>query len=142
MVFASIFLFAFVAFIIASCVSFAKNKETEWTLLSLVAVFAIVSGICAIVFFAKEPKQMDQTARNWAGASYFLCALFLCANSFSKRLPKYGKPIGIASLSLFLIFGCVLLGLLFFYGRDWIDNETVIFSSKPSSLLAILQIAY
>ena len=125
MVFASIFLFAFVAFIIASCVSFAKKKETEWTLLSLVAVFAIVSGICAVLFFAKEPKQMDEVARGWAAASYFLCALSLYTTRLSHFLPKFGKPIGWIGLSLFLVFGTVLVGLLFFYGRDWIDNEIV-----------------
>lgn len=115
---------------------FRKRNLLAYVLLAVASLFVLLGSVYFVFYFQGKYAEEDEGWVNWTFASFALAILFLQLVYGSIYIKRIGKWIGVAATALFFLFALTGVGMLCYYGRISLDNESV--SSTLSNLVAIL----
>ncbi len=115
---------------------FKKKPLILYPLLGIASIFTLVGSIYFVFYFQEKFFGEEPGWVNWTFASFALCFLFLQLLYISSYIKKIGKYLGMAFTFLFFVFALTGVGMLCYFGRIALENESM--SSNITNLLAIL----
>lgn len=104
--------------------------------LGIASLLILLGSIYFVFYFQAAYIEEEPGWVNWTFASFALAILFLQVLYITIYIKKIGKYIGMAATFAFFVFALTGVGMLCYFGRIALDNESI--SSNLSNLLAIL----